>query len=104
MTVSHNWREGPHKRVIETNRNWKLISRLANVTQSSSQDCEGQPFCHAFDDPSLLCILFQLSAQMSSGCSSGRAVGYQVRGTGFKSQSGPNQFFIAPRVHPALNG
>ncbi|GFO21918.1 hypothetical protein PoB_004842300 [Plakobranchus ocellatus] len=31
-----------------------------------------------------------------SGGLSGRAVGYQVRGPGFESQSEPNQFIIAP--------
>ncbi|GFO20732.1 endonuclease-reverse transcriptase [Plakobranchus ocellatus] len=39
-----------------------------------------------------------------SGSSFGKAAGYQVRGQGFESQSGPSQFFIAPCVHPALNG
>ncbi|GFN88044.1 hypothetical protein PoB_001455000 [Plakobranchus ocellatus] len=35
------------------------------------------------------------------GSLSGRAVGYQVRGPGFKSQSGPNQFIIAPPCPPS---
>ncbi|GFN94351.1 hypothetical protein PoB_002085700 [Plakobranchus ocellatus] len=33
--------------------------------------------------------------------SSGRAVGYQVRGPEFESQSGPNQFIIAPPCLPS---
>ncbi|GFO21318.1 hypothetical protein PoB_004782300 [Plakobranchus ocellatus] len=36
-----------------------------------------------------------------SGGSSGSEVGYQVRGPGFESQSGLNQFIIAPLYPPS---
>ncbi|GFN84099.1 hypothetical protein PoB_001060500 [Plakobranchus ocellatus] len=36
-----------------------------------------------------------------SGGSSGRAVGYNPRGPGFDSQSGPSQIFIAPLCPPS---
>ncbi|GFN78948.1 hypothetical protein PoB_000545400 [Plakobranchus ocellatus] len=39
--------------------------------------------------------------KMRSGGSSGRAVGYQVRGPGFESQYEPNQFIIAPLCPPS---
>ncbi|GFN74763.1 signal transducer and activator of transcription, partial [Plakobranchus ocellatus] len=36
-----------------------------------------------------------------SGGSSGRAVGYHVRGLRFESQSGPSPFFFAPLYPPS---
>ncbi|GFN87155.1 hypothetical protein PoB_001366100 [Plakobranchus ocellatus] len=46
-----------------------------------------------------ICLIYSCLGR--SGGSSGRAVGYQVRGSGFESQAGPNQFIIAPLCPPS---
>ncbi|GFO45506.1 heparan-sulfate 6-o-sulfotransferase 2-like [Plakobranchus ocellatus] len=47
-------------------------------------------------------LQFAIHIGMGSDDSSGRAVGYQVRGQRFKYQSEPNQFFIAPLCPPSI--
>ncbi|GFN99796.1 hypothetical protein PoB_002630200 [Plakobranchus ocellatus] len=51
------------------------------------------------------CVVFDMGhlvvVRRGSDGSSGKAVGYKVRGPGFESQSRPNQFIIAPPCPPS---